>query len=118
MMRIQLVSIADRGIATLERLHLSVIAPSNLVNYAVFATQRIPPNSIKTPPDFAYWFANMQVYPGDQVILYTGPGQPKVEPRPDGKSNRFLYWGLGITVWSSPESCAVLLEINEWDTKF
>jgi hypothetical protein len=118
MMRLKIVSIVDRGVPNQERLHLSVFAPSNLVNYVVFGSQRILPNSVKTPPDFAYWFANMPVYPGDQVVLYTGPGQTKVEQRSDGKWNRFLYWGLSSTVWHDPNSCAVLLEINEWDTKY
>jgi hypothetical protein len=118
MMRLKIVGIGDRGDPLRERLHVSVLAPSNLVNYAVFSAQRVLPNSVKTPPDFAYWFAPLLVYPGDQVILYTGPGQTNSEQRPDGRWNRFLYWGLGSTVWQGPNSCVVLLEINEWDTKF
>jgi hypothetical protein len=117
MMRIKLVGITDRGIANQERIHLSVFAPSNLVNYAVFAAQKISPSAVKTPPDFAYWFTNMMVFPEDQVVLYTSPGQNSVERRPDGKWNRFFYWGLNHTVFQNPNSCAVLLEINEWDTK-
>jgi hypothetical protein len=117
MMRVRLVNIADRGIPQQERLHLSVFAPSNLVNYAVFASRMISPNLVKTTPDLAYWFADMPVYPGDQVILYTGTGQNKVERRPDGRWNRFVYWGLGNVIWGDPQSCAVLLEINYWETK-
>ena len=118
MMRLKIVNITDRGIPNQERLHLSVFAPANLVNYAVFASQRISPNSVKTRPDLAYWFPSMQVYPGNQVVLYTGSGQNRAEQRPDGKWNRFIFWGLSSTVWENPNSCAVLLEINEWDTKF
>jgi hypothetical protein len=117
MMRIKLVGITDRGIPSRERLHLSVFAPSNLINYVVFGTRKVSANTVKTPPDFAYWFADMPVYPGDQIVLYTGTGQNNVERRTDGSWNRFVFWGLASPIWAAPESCAVLLEINEWDTK-
>ena len=117
MMRVRIVNITDRGVAYQERLHLSVWAPSNLVNYAVFVSRKIAPTTIKTPPDYAYWFMNTPVYPGDQIVLYTGTGQNTSEQRQDGRWNRFFYWGLSHTVWHDPQSCAVLLEINEWDTK-
>jgi hypothetical protein len=118
MMRIKLVNITDRGLPNQERLHLSVFAPANLVNYVVFESATIFPFKVKTPPDRAYWFPNMQVFPGDQVVLYTGLGVNKVERQPDGKWNRFFYWGLGNTIWDDRNTCAVLLEINQWDTKF
>jgi hypothetical protein len=117
-MRLKIVQITDRGMPSRERLHLSVLAPSNLSNYVVFASQKLFPNQVKTPPDFAYWFNDIKVYPGDQIILYTGSGQSTNERLQNGSWNRFIYWGLGNTIWDDPNSCAVLLEINEWDTKF
>jgi hypothetical protein len=110
-------SIADRGVPNVERLHLSVLVPTNLINYAVFLTRRFS-GGLKVPPEMAFWFSDTLVTPGDQVILYSGVGQNQNHLRPDGRRNWFVYWGLKNVIWEDPESCAVLLEINYWDTKF
>ena len=82
-MKLNIVRIADRGVANQERLHVAVTENANLAFY---------------------------------VVLYAGFGNNHVSPRPDGGTDYFFYWGLKNTLWAPPNSCAVLLEIENWQT--
>jgi hypothetical protein len=116
-MRIRIVTIGDRGVGNQERLHLSVLAPANLVNYAVFDTVRIGNGLTIVPiPKNTFWFTDCEVRPGDQVVLYTRPGVPTKERRTDGHTNHFFFWNKPNTLWQDPNGCAVLIEINQWET--
>jgi hypothetical protein len=116
-MRIQLLGIADKGIPNLERLHMAVIAPTNLVNYAVFDTEKTQGGKGVIPtPKNTYWFTSCDVKPGDQIVLYTKRGMPSKEARTDGYTNHFYYWNKDRTLWHGPNACAVLIEINYWVT--
>lgn len=115
-MRLKIVSIIDRGVPNQERLHLSVLAAANLNFYAVFDTTKIDNNTVVAIPRRAYWFTEHVVSPGDHVILYTKAGTESVSRRTDGYSNHFFYWGLRNTIWGDPKSCAVLVEISNWET--
>jgi hypothetical protein len=113
---LKIVGIIDRGIPGKERLHLSAVANVNLNYYAVFDTVYMGPDAIETIPLRAYWFANYEVRAGDHVILYTRPGEQSTKLRNDGFTNHFFYWGLERPIWKAPSSCAVLLEISNWET--
>jgi hypothetical protein len=115
-MRLRIVSTAYRGVPNQERLHLSVLVPANLVNYAVFNTVKLPGNLIVSKPKNTYWFIAQAVKPGDNVVLYTTTGTPTKNLRPDGGTDYFYYWGLHNVLWSDPSSCAVVVEINDWVT--
>ena len=115
-MRIRIVQIADRGVPNKERLHLAVLRECLLNNYVVFVTSWISPSLIASHPRQIFWFPSHPVKAGDQVVLYTGPGNPVTERTPDGTTVHFLHWGLTQTVWNRPEDCAVLLELSEWQT--
>jgi hypothetical protein len=115
-MKLQIVSIADKGVANKERLHLNVIAEANLYFYVVFATIYNNPQSISSSPKQTYWFPSTLVKPGEQVMLYSGFGQNRSEPAQGGKTNHFFYWGQKETLWGNYGDCAVLLELNSWQT--
>jgi hypothetical protein len=116
-MRIKVVSIGDRGIANQERLHLSVLADANLVNYAIFDTVKTGLGATILPiPKHTYWFTPYPVKAGDQVVIFTGSGTQLKQPRTDGFMNHFFYWGLKETIWNGPWNCAVVLEIGDWAT--
>ena len=100
----------------MERLHLQVLAETNLNFYVVFNTVYVNPNGISTNPKNVYWFPQTIVKPGDQVVLYSGFGQNKVEPATDKTKNYFFYWGQPNTLWTNRGDCAVLLELNNWQT--
>jgi len=114
--RIAIVEIVDRGVANKERLWLKVLANADLCYFVVFDTTYTSPNSISNRQRHAYWFAPKQVAAGDHVILYTRDGAPTEKRNPDGSTTHFFYWGLNRTVWNSIDDCAVLLEINSWQT--
>ena len=115
-MKLQIVRIADRGIANKERLHLQVLVETNLSFYIVFNTMYDNPNAISNTPKNVYWFPSTIVKPGDQVVLYSGFGQNKAERASNGITNHFFYWGQKNTQWNTYGDCAVLLEVNSWQT--
>jgi len=116
-MRIKIVGIIDRGVPDKERLHLSVLADVDIVNYVIFDTVKIANGTkILAIPKRAFWFSSVQVRAGDNVVVYTRGGTPSKSIRPDGGHNHFFFWGQSSTLWHIPNSCAVVLEINEWVT--
>ena len=115
-MNLQILTIADRGIANQERLHILVLADTDLSYYATLLSARLAQDSVGAGLRSAYWFAPQQVKAGDHVVLYSGPGQDKFETRPDGRKNHFYHWGFKNTIWANPSSCAVLLEVGDWQT--
>jgi hypothetical protein len=118
-MRLKIVQIADRGVAHQERLHISVLAPANVSFYVVLATEFASGDKVNTIPKHTYWFGGHGrsfLKPGDNVILYTGLGVNNNVSRPDGGTDYFVYWGLPQTIWGNKQSCAVLLELENWET--
>lgn len=115
-MRLKIVEIADRGVPGKECLHLAVQTSVNLNFYAVFDTVRIGGGLISQFPRRAYWFQQQEVSAGDRVILHTGPGVNSFVKGEYGGTTFFFYWGLASTLWDEPSSCAVLLELCQWQT--
>lgn len=115
-MRLKILQIADRGVPGKERLQLAVQIPANLNFYAVLATGRIADGLISQFPKHTYWFQQQAVRPGDRVTLYTGPGTNSFWEREEGGTSYSFYWGLNSTIWDEPSSCAVVLEVNQWQT--
>jgi hypothetical protein len=113
--KIDIIGILDRGTPNLERLHLRVRIPVSLHYYAIFVTNYVTSSSIASTPRNAYWFPAQQVYPGHDVVLYTGKGVNKSEALVTAQTH-FFYWGLDATVWNRPEDCAVLVELSNWQT--
>jgi hypothetical protein len=118
-MRIKILSIADRGDSAKERLHLSILVDSNLVNYAVFDTMKLQDGkAVLQTPKHTYWFESHLVKAGDQVVLCTRPGVASQRLVPGGGTIHFFFWGLQNSLWALPDSCAVVVEINDWVTSF
>jgi hypothetical protein len=115
-MKVQIVRIADRGIANKERLHLKVLVDTDLSFFVVFSTIYNNPSAISNTPQNVYWFPSTAVKAGDQVVLYSGFGQNKAEPASNGSMNHFFYWGQKNTQWNKYGECAVLFEVNSWQT--
>src|SRR5208282_4518684 len=115
-MKLEITQIVDRGVINKERLWLKVLANTNLQYFVVLSTFYISENSISTFPKYAYWFLSKEVKTGDNVILYTGSGTPSTEINNMGSTNHFLYWNLEKTIWNKKEDCAVLFEVNTWQT--
>lgn len=115
-MRLEIIKIVDRGVDTKELVWLKVLADTDLVNYIIFDTEYLEPNAISEVPKNTYWFQSKYVKAGDYIILYTGIGIPSESKNADGSTNHFLYWGNNATIWNKKTDCAVLFEINSWQT--
>jgi hypothetical protein len=115
-MRLQVVRIADRGLPNRERVHLSVLQETNLSYYAVLLSRYISPAGVANGNLAAFWFPNQAVRPGDQVVLFSGPGTPSNRIETNGSTTYFFYWGLPNTVWNVPANCAVVIEASSWGT--
>lgn len=115
-MKLQVLSIADRGVSNKERLHLSVLKETGLAYYVVLLSRHANLSSVSSGNLTAYWFPNQQVRPGDQVVLYSGPGNSTNRKEPNGTTTYFYYWGLPESIWRDPVNCAVVLEVVDWAT--
>jgi hypothetical protein len=115
-MKIEIIQIVDRGIANKERLWLRVLGDCDLSHYIVLLTSYVSVNAISNLLRNAYWFNPKAVRSGDYVILYTGKGVTTTSKNNDGSTNHFVYWGLDKTIWNAINDCAVVTELNTWQT--
>jgi len=115
-MKIEIIEIIDRAIADKERLWLKVLEDTDLKYYIVFDTTYTSDTTISNLQRHAYWFKSQQVKTGDYVVLYSTIGNPSKKINDNGTTTHFLYWGLKNTVWNDTGDCAVLFEINSWQT--
>lgn len=118
-MKLHLAKIAYRGIPNKERIIFQVLQETNLYNYVVYRTSYSDinaPNAIITGSQISYWFPPAIVRPGDQVILYSGFGQNVAEPTSNNTTNFSYYWEQKSPLWSETKNCAVLFELNGWET--
>lgn len=115
-MKIDILGIPDRGIANKERLYLKVNMNTNLLYYLVCDSILVALERVSNLPRYSFWFPKKEVNAGDSVILYTKSGTDLSKSNPDGTSTHFFYWGLEKTIWNTPDDCAILFEINSWQT--
>lgn len=115
-MKIEIIDVLDRGVGNKERLWLKVNGDTNLKFYIVFDTTYTSSDSISNLQRHAYWFKPKSVHAGDSVVLYTRSGTPSSQLNKDGTTSHFLFWGLEKTIWNVKEDCAVLFEVNSWQT--
>lgn len=120
-MRLQIETIADRGVPNMERVHLKVLETTNLSWHMVMASIWVPEGYANVPKGIAngakstFWFPFLEVKPGDDIVLVTRPGE-YAAPRPNtfGGSTHFFYWGLQHTLFNSPSACAVVFDLATW----
>src|SRR5262245_45754753 len=115
-MKLEIVGIIDRRDRQNERLWLKAIADLNLAYYVVFDSTYTSTTSISNKMRHAYWFASQQIRAGDHVVLYTRQGNASQSRNADGTTSHFLFWGAENTVWNNTGDCAVLFEVNTWQT--
>ncbi len=115
-MKITIQSIAERGVPGKERLVLKVLCDVNLTFFIVLDTFLVSPRTVSSRPRRAFWFDPKPVKAGDLVVLYTKEGVPSETKRDDGTTVHFLYWNLKNVLWDKTGNCAVLMEIDSWET--
>lgn len=115
-MKLQILGLINRASRTDERLYLRALADVNLSFYIVFDTTYLSPSAISNEQRHAFWFPNTPVKAGDHIVLYTRPGTQTSQLNPDGTSSHFFFWGLGHPIWNNTGDCAVVFEVNTWET--
>jgi hypothetical protein len=115
-MKLEIVKILDRAVANKERLWLKVLADTDLKYFIVFDTTYTSDTSISNLQRHAFWFKPKQVKAGDYVVLYSKEGTPSEHANENGTTTHFFFWGLKNTVWNDTGDCAVLFEVNNWQT--
>lgn len=115
-MKVEIVQIADRGRPSQERIHLRVLAPTDLQYYVLSDTTYSSANAISNKLRHTFWFPPHPVRAGDNVVLITGTGIPVQRANSAGGTDHFFYWNLQQTVWNNNGDCAVLFEIDSWTT--
>jgi hypothetical protein len=113
-MRLSITSVVGHGDQTHERIHFTVLQDCNLSGYIVADTTFTGDRTLSNKVRHTHWFPSIQVKGGDAVVLYTRDGVPVSQPRKDGGTNHFLYWGLNEPVWNDFGDGALLFEIDDW----
>lgn len=116
-MNATIVKIFDRGIVNKECLAIKISANTDLKYFLVLSTKYATPESLNPKPVATFWFGPKLVKTGDFIFLYTGTGNASQSLSKDGLStNYFFYWNQPKTLWNNTGDCAVLFEVNSWET--
>jgi hypothetical protein len=115
-MNVEIIGIQNRGNPGTEHLQLRVLGFTDLQYFIVFDTTYLGPSAISNKQRHAFWFSPQQVQPGDNILLITGPGVDTKFPNGLGGTTYVYHWGLLRTVWNNTGDCAVLFEVNTWQT--
>lgn len=115
-MSIKIKAIRDAGNYLKERLVLKVLRRDDIGSYAVFLTTSYD-GSVTGERVLAYWFPDKNIKAGDLVVLYTKQGNNQYKKYPSGSTTHFFYWGLEESIWNDPDDTAVLVQIEEWESK-
>jgi hypothetical protein len=122
-MKVAWLGIYDRGNIALERVHFRAMLDIDLQYYAVLDTQYqsafvtlLSPDRIEAGNKSCFWFNQIQVKAGQNVVVYTRAGVHTSETRPDGAVFHFFFRGLPNPLYMDANRCAVIFEINNWIT--
>lgn len=117
MMKVEIVQIANPGEPNQERVHLAVRVATSLEFFVLLKSVATESGGVLCGGVSAFWFPTLEVKPFDQVILYTKAGSNSSQRTDSGGTHHFLHWGLSTTVFNGTNDAAVLMEIQEWQTK-
>jgi len=116
-MNVEIKLIRDHGILDDERLVLNVLKDCNIGYYIVFDSTYSSDGELTNLVRHSYWFPDEKVSEGDIVVLYTKKGNQSTKRNKSGNSSHFFYQGMDKTIWNQEKDCAVILEINSWQSK-
>ncbi|MDO8267441.1 MAG: hypothetical protein Q7T32_06365 [Moraxellaceae bacterium] len=115
-MRVQIKSVAGKGIPEKERLVLRVLLDTNIGDFVVMRTG-YGANGVTIDVTNTYWFPYKEVSAGDLIILYTKAGKDSEKDIEDGKKAHFFYWEIEGSIWNTATKAPVLLYAPEWEMK-
>ncbi|OCA71353.1 hypothetical protein [Chryseobacterium arthrosphaerae] len=117
-MKIGIKEIIDHGTHESERILLSVKENCNLVRYIIADNTYLNKYAVSNKVRHTYWFTSQKVIAGDEILVYTGKGKNSQESIKNSQNTRYIFfWGLDINVWNNNLDSAILIEVNDTDTK-
>ena len=116
-MKLEIVKINNRGDQTQEYVTLRVLEDANLEFCLLTDTTYTDDTHISNKLRHLYWFSQKAVKKGDFVWLYTGKGTNTSRGNDSQTTTHIFYWGLSQPIWNNNADCAVLFEVNAWQTR-
>jgi hypothetical protein len=111
-MRLEIVSIKDRGELERERIVIKVNAEDDVGKYALFCVKQND-KGLTNKIFGAYWFPDNPVEPGDLIVLYSKSGK-RSNKKTKGGVTYFYYWWQKSPQWVDQNNAAVLLNCPDW----
>lgn len=95
-----IVNVSDRGVPNKERIYLQAKTDLQLGNYLLSIGYPIGNQKVYPAFDQYFWFGNETVSANTWIIVYTGPGQPKVTSMANATKDPVLvlHWGKPQTI--------------------
>jgi hypothetical protein len=105
--------VTDPGIPNKERLNIRVVEPLNLAPYGLLVGLALADGTAMPFWDQLFWFGAIDVPADSWIVLYTGPGQLRVER--DSKTGWPIYifhWNKPNVVFTSTNTVPILFQIG------
>lgn len=115
-MKLQISSVADKGVSDKERIILKVLTPVDVGEFLLMQTG-FTNTGVNISVYHSYWFPDKLASAGDLVVLYSKQGQASEKELENGRRAHFFYWGLPGAIWNTSNRAPVLLHVDEWKSK-
>ena len=120
-MKLQISSVADKGVLDKERIILKVLIDADVGNFLLMQTGvNSEDGGVTTHVYQSFWFPWKSVAAGDLVVVYTKSGTNSEKTIGGGQAGRtahFFYWGLRAPIWNNTNRASVILHAPEWESK-
>ena len=112
---LQIFSVLDRGLPNSERVNLRVNARTYLGDYFLHAGVFLPNGRAFPLPNMSLWLGEDTIEGGSWVIIYTGPGEPKLmtQTKDTHELVIVLHWHLTQTIFADKSVVPVLVKLDK-----
>jgi hypothetical protein len=99
---LKIINLSDRGIPNKERIYLQATTELALGSYLLSIGYPVGNQKIYPAFDQYFWFGNETVSANTWIIVYTGPGEPKVTSMENATKDPVLvlHWGKPETLFA------------------
>ncbi len=105
--------VRDRGLANTERFIIRINESVNIGEFILTLGIRTAPQQAILIRDNLLWFGNLTLNPGDGILVFTGPGEPR-EFAVKGTTNKgyVVHWGKHQTIFANHGLVPVLFRLS------
>lgn len=115
-MKVEIRSVADKGLRLKERLVLKARAETDIGEY-VLMQAGFDHGAVTVGTHHTLWFPYKKVRAGDLIVVYTKEGTEMEKRLKDGSTAHFFYWGISEPIWNTSNRAPVILYAPEWSSK-